>query len=162
MVPGVTTPARRLDRTERLARAVGRLRRDMWARAATVLEREGELLVHWQLISAITREGLHSQVALAERVGMDPAGTSRALDALEREGLVSRERAEGDRRRVSVNLTPKGHRWFARVRVLVMGALAPLFERLSPTDALQLEALLSRIETYSSESASGSINEGSV
>jgi MarR family transcriptional regulator, 2-MHQ and catechol-resistance regulon repressor len=161
MVRAVTTPAQRLDRTERLARAVGRLRRDMHTRAARVMGNEGAPLVHWQLISAITREGLHSQIALAERVGMDPAGTSRALDELERDGLVRRERDAGDRRRVSVNLTPKGQRWFARVRVIVMSAINPLFEGLSSNEAKQLEALLARIEAYSSESP-GSINDGSV
>ena len=154
----MTTPSQRLARTERLARAVGRLRRDMRARAAEVMELEGAPLVHWQLIAAITLEGLHSQVALAERVGMDPAGTSRALDELEGEGLVRRERDEMDRRRVSVALTPKGRRWFTRVRVVVMSAIAPLFEGLSATEARQLEALLSRIEGHSS----GSTNEGSV
>lgn len=150
----------RLDRTERLARAVGRLRRDMRARASKVMEDEGAPLVHWQLVSAIAREGLHSQIALADRVGMDPAGTSRALDQLEQKGLVRRERDGGDRRRVCVNLTPRGRRWFDRVRVVVMTALAPLFEGLSASDATRLEALLSRIEAHSS--ASGSASEGSV
>ena len=151
--------SKHLDRTERLARAVGRLRRDMRARAAKVLEGEGALLVHWQLISAIAREGLHSQIALADRVGMDPAGTSRALDQLEQMGLVKRERDGGDRRRMRVDLTAKGRRWFDRVRVVVMTALAPLFEGLSSSDATRLEDLLSRIEAHSS--ASGSLSEGS-
>jgi DNA-binding MarR family transcriptional regulator len=148
-----------LDRTERLARAVGRLRRDMRARAAKAMEQEGAPFVHWQLISAIAHEGLHSQIALAERVGMDPAGTSRALDQLEQLGLVKRERDGGDRRRVRVDLTVKGRRWFDRVRAIVMTALSPLFEGLSASDASRLEDLLSRVEAHSS--ASGSFNPGS-
>ncbi len=152
--------AQRLDRTERLARAVGRLRRDMRARAARVMEAEGTPLVHWQLVSAIAHEGLHSQIALSARVGMDPAGTSRALDELEQAGLVKRERDGDDRRRMSVSLTPKGHRWFTRVRVVVMSSLSPLFDTLSPAEARQLEALLSRVEAHSS--SPGSINDGSV
>jgi MarR family transcriptional regulator for hemolysin len=148
-----------LDRTEGLARAIGRLRRNMRARAAKVLEREGAPLVHWQLISAIAREGLHSQIALADRVGMDPAGTSRALDQLEKMGLVKRERDGGDRRRVRVDLTLKGRRWFDRIRVVVMTALAPVFDGLSASDVTQLEELLSRIEAHSS--ASGSFSPGS-
>lgn len=141
----MTSLSRRLDRTERLARAVGRLRRAMRARAAYVMDQQGAALVHWQLISAITKEGLHSQVALAERVGMDPAGTSRALDELQAAGLVKRERDGGDRRRVSVTLTPKGRRWYARVRDLVMTELEPLFSALSAGEARQLEALISRV-----------------
>ena len=141
----MTTRSRQLDRTERLARAVGRLRRDMTARVTRVMAGQGAPLVQWQLIAAITREGLHSQVALAARVSMDPAGTSRVLDELERAGLVKRERDAGDRRRVSVALTAKGNRWYARVRDLVYAELAPVFEELSAAEARQLEALLSRI-----------------
>lgn len=137
--------SRRLDRTERLARAVGRLRRSMTARASAVMERQGSPLVHWQLVSAIAREGLHSQVALAARVGMDPAGTSRSLDELERLGLVKRERDASDRRRVSVTLTAKGRRWYDRARDQVMRELEPLFAPLSPREASTLEGLLSRL-----------------
>ena len=141
----MTTASRRLDRTERLARAVGRLRRTMTARAAEVMQQQGSALVHWQLVSAVAREGLHSQVALAARVGMDPAGTSRALDELERLGLVKRERDAEDRRRVSVTLTSKGCRWYDRTRDRVMRELEPLFEPLSAAEARTLEGLLSRL-----------------
>ncbi|HEY1087109.1 MAG TPA: MarR family winged helix-turn-helix transcriptional regulator [Archangium sp.] len=156
----MTTLARRIERTERLARAVGRLRRAMLARVAPVLEHEGRPLVHWQLVSAIAYDGLHSQAALAARVGMDPAGTSRALDELEQDGLVKRQRDADDRRRVSVNLTAKGVRWYERVRPEVMGSIAPIFEPLNREEAVQLEALLSRLASHSS--ASGSISDGSA
>jgi len=153
MVAGQMTP-RRLDQTERMARAVGRIRREMTGRVARVMEARGSPLVHWQLVSAIAYEGLHSQAALATRVGMDPAGTSRALDDLERAALVKRERDGDDRRRVSLTLTPKGRRWYAQARDVVMAELAPLFEPLSTGEARQLEALLSRLATHSSGSSS--------
>lgn len=156
----MTTLDRRLERTERLSRAVGRLRRAMLARVGPVLEHEGHPLVHWQLVSAIAYDGLHSQAALATRVGIDPAGTSRALDELDDLGLVKRQRDPVDRRRVTLNLTAKGVRWYERVRPRVMGAIAPLFEPLKREEAVQLEALLSRLATHSS--ASGSISDGSA
>lgn len=152
------TLSRKLDRTERLARAVGRLRRSMFSRVAQVMASRGELVVHWQLVSAIAFEGLHSQAALAARVGMDPAGTSRALDELEHQGLVRRVRDEDDRRRVSLQLTPQGRRWYERTRVDVFSSLSPLFAALSPAEASQLEALLSRLAGHSS---SGSASDGS-
>jgi MarR family transcriptional regulator for hemolysin len=152
------TLARRLERTERLARAIGRLRRDMAGRVATIMGALGHSLVHWQLVSAIASEGLHSQAALAGRVGMDPAGASRALDELEKKGLVKRQRDGDDRRRVSVNLTARGRRWYDVARVEVWGSLSPLFEPLAAEEAQQLEALLSRLADYSS----GSINDGST
>jgi MarR family transcriptional regulator for hemolysin len=146
-----------VDRTERLARTVGRLRRSMAARAARAMEREGAPLVHWQLVSAIAHEGLSSQMALSARVGMDPAGTSRALDELEAKGLVKRERDADDRRRVSLALTPRGRRWYARARTVVMEEISPLFDALSITERKTLERLLEKVDH-----SSGSLSPGSV
>lgn len=134
-----------LAQTERLARALGHLRRQMVSLASAAMEAQGSPLVHWQLISAIAFEGLNSQVALASRVGMDPAGTSRALDELESSGLVKRQRDSEDRRRVSIALTSKGKRWYARARDEVMIKLVPLFAPLSEIEAAQLETLLARL-----------------
>jgi DNA-binding MarR family transcriptional regulator len=158
MLALVPTRSRQLDRTEHLARAIGRLRRAMAARVARVMGARGHALVHWQLISAIATEGLHSQAALAQRVGMDPAGTSRVLAQLEERGLVRRERAESDRRRVSLQLTAQGRRWYERERVCVFTELEPLFAPLTASEAAQLGALVSRLVPHSS----GSPSEGSV
>ena len=146
-----------LQRTERLARGVGRLRRAMVARAAAVMEREHAPLVHWQLVSAIASEGIHSQVALAERVGMDPAGTSRALDELERLGLVKRVRDPDDRRRLSLSLTAPGRRWYERARGLVFGEIGPLFDALSASEQKVLEALVEKLAHSSGSSSPGSV-----
>lgn len=117
----------------------------MLGRVKRAMEREGDDIVQWRLISAIAHDGLHSQVALAERVDIDPAGTSRALDELERGGFVARERDERDRRRLNVALTAKGRRWYERARVDVFTELSPLFDGLSQRESKQLEALLTRI-----------------
>lgn len=134
-----------LERTERVARALGRLRRAMLTRAERALERRGDALVHWQLMSGIAHDDLHSQAALAVRIGMDPAGTSRALDELEARGWVERRRDGDDRRRLNVSLTPKGKRWFDAARREVFSEIAPLFDDLSAREAKQLEALLGRL-----------------
>lgn len=134
-----------LDRTERLGRALGRLRRSMHARAVRALERNGDLLVHWQLVSGISYDDLHSQAELAIRIGMDPAGTSRALDELEKRGWVERRRDGRDRRRLNISLTAKGKRWFDQARREVFGEIAPVFEELSAREAKQLESLLLKL-----------------
>lgn len=134
-----------LERTERVVRLLGRLRRSMTVRAVRALERNRDLLVHWQLISGIAYDGLHSQAALAIRIGMDPAGTSRTLDELEARGLVERKRDPKDRRRLNVSLTAKGRRWYDTNRRAVFGEIAPLFEDLTDKEAKQLEGLLNRL-----------------
>lgn len=147
----------RLQRTERLARAVGRLRREMVARSSAALARIETPLVHWQLVSAIAFEGIHSQQALSTRVGMDPAGTSRTLDELERQGLVRRARAADDRRRVSVGLTAKGRRFYERARKVVFGELEPLFAAFDAHEAHALERLLGKLVYSSGSSRPGSV-----
>jgi DNA-binding MarR family transcriptional regulator len=49
-----------------------------------------------------------SQVELAERIGIAKAASTSVLDALERRGLIRRERDTTDRRRALVFLTPAG------------------------------------------------------
>lgn len=46
--------------------------------------------------------------ALAKRVSLSPTTTSRIVERLVRAGLVSREREQEDRRRVSLSLTATG------------------------------------------------------
>jgi DNA-binding MarR family transcriptional regulator len=51
-----------------------------------------------------------SSSALADRLGLSPAATSRAADDLFRRGLLSRHEAEHDRRMKLLGLTAKGRR----------------------------------------------------
>lgn len=61
------------------------------------------ILVHlWET------DGL-SQRELCERIDIEESSMTRALDGMERSGLVSRERSPEDRRRYHIRLTPRGH-----------------------------------------------------
>lgn len=60
------------------------------------------ILVHlWET------DGL-SQRELCERIDIEESSMTRALDGMERSGLVSRERSPEDRRRYHIRLTPRG------------------------------------------------------
>jgi DNA-binding MarR family transcriptional regulator len=54
-------------------------------------------------------------IHIARQLGIHAAAVTRQLDALEEMGLVERTGHEGDGRRVTVRLTPKGVRLFERV-----------------------------------------------
>jgi DNA-binding MarR family transcriptional regulator len=80
--------------------------------------------------------------ALAEREAMSAAGMSKALDRLERAGLVAR--APGaDRRRVGLAVTPEGERVLRAVRSRRTAWLA---ERLKELPAEDVEAIDAAIE----------------
>jgi DNA-binding MarR family transcriptional regulator len=79
---------------------------------------------------------------LADAVGLSHPGAVRAIDRLQRDGLVQRARGAGDKRTVSLALTPAGEA--ARDRVLAARAavLAPLVHALDAGDALKVGAAL--------------------
>jgi DNA-binding MarR family transcriptional regulator len=84
---------------------------------------------------------------LAAYLGLTARTITTAVDALEREGLLVRQPAPGDRRAILVQLTPAGQRhieeWQAFQRQLGEEVMAPL----SPRDRRQLKSLLERIRT---------------
>ena len=79
-------------------------------RFETALAPLGLTRVKWCVLLAIGQEGHQSPSAIAEFIGIDRTATSRALRALESDGLLRRgEGAEGgDARRRRVTLTDKG------------------------------------------------------
>lgn len=67
------------------------------------------------------------------------------IDNLEKRGLVRREREEGDRRRVSVHLTPEGKKLIARVFPEHAAAITAAFSALSPEEQEELDRLCKKL-----------------
>jgi DNA-binding MarR family transcriptional regulator len=68
---------------------------------------------------------------LATAVGLSPGAVTTALDRLEARGFVVRERDEGDRRRITLKLTPRANKlaWEAYGPLGELGR--PIIEKLS-------------------------------
>ena len=62
----------------------------------------------WLILSALKGERWRTQQDLARAVGIEGPTLTRHVDALERDGLVTRRRDTGDRRAVRVELTAAG------------------------------------------------------
>lgn len=73
-----------------------------------------------------------SQRELAERERISGAAASAHVDRLERAGLVRRVRSESDRRRIGLEITPKGQRVLETVRKRRTAWLAERIETLDP------------------------------
>src|SRR5262245_8634811 len=91
---------------------IARTQRKVWANAGRRLEEAGESLLAFKLLAHLTRKGKLTQSELATLTAQHPAGVSRLLDELEKQGSVSRRRDPRDRRRVYVVVTPRGKRRF--------------------------------------------------
>ena len=97
-------------------------------------------------LKAIVREGIHTQVALGERLLIDASAVSRLVDRLANEGLLERCAGE-DRRCVRLALTKRG---LAEVAILSTGHEwldAEARKHLTDAEATTLRTLLEKLQT---------------
>jgi MarR family transcriptional regulator for hemolysin len=76
----------------------------------------------WTLLMALSRGGAGlTQTALAQRVHIEGPTLVGLLDRLERDGLVERRAADGDRRANAVHLSEKGKALIGTIRTIAAG-----------------------------------------
>jgi DNA-binding MarR family transcriptional regulator len=83
--------------------------------------------------------------ALAHRMGTSAATASRAVDVLETLGFATRAPEAGDRRALSISVTPAGRTLLDGRRARAAKAFAPATAALSPADRRELLRLLERM-----------------
>jgi len=112
-----------------------------------VAERSGAELTpaQFRLLAALADTPSLSVGELAQEAGVSSPSATRMLDGLEQEGIVSREREEGDRRRIAVRPTAKGKRAMAAAHKRVDAARELIYDQLTPEERAQAERLLPRL-----------------
>ena len=70
----------------------------------------------WQVLHALAAGDHRTQADLALAIGVRQPTLTHHLDAMERVGLVSREREDGNRRAQRVTVTESGRQLFLRLR----------------------------------------------
>jgi DNA-binding MarR family transcriptional regulator len=96
-------------------------------------------------LRVVARSGPISQREVSQRLGVHPSDMVRAVDKLEAYGLVSRVRADADRRRYDLTITPKGRKVLDRYSEVSQEVDKDFYGVLSPTEQKQLEKLLSKL-----------------
>jgi MarR family transcriptional regulator, transcriptional regulator for hemolysin len=99
----------------------------------------------WLVLLAIKSGGHRTQGDLAEAVGVRQPTLTHHLDALERDGLVHREREPGNRRVQQVTLTDTGEQLFLRLRRAAGSFDGRLRAGLDETEVTELRRLLSHL-----------------
>lgn len=94
------------------------------------------------VMSLVEREICHSQIAIAERVGLDKTTLTYLIDGLEQDGLVKRSPDPQDRRSRHINLTAKGQKTLARYTKAVEAVEEQVLSRLSTSETTQFQHLL--------------------
>jgi DNA-binding MarR family transcriptional regulator len=99
----------------------------------------------------LVREGKSTQTALAAAVAQHPAGVSRLLDDLEKQGYVLRRRDPRDRRRMYVEASARGKRRFQEGLPEIVAAVGQSLGPLDESERRLLRDLLRKVATPVSE-----------
>jgi MarR family transcriptional regulator for hemolysin len=99
----------------------------------------------WLILSSLKGERWRTQQDLARAVGIEGPTLTRHVDALERDGLVTRRRDTGDRRAVRVELTEAGEALHAELLRAVIAFNRRLRRGLAEEDIIRLRELLDRL-----------------
>jgi len=100
----------------------------------------------WLILNSLKGERWRTQQDLARAVGIEGPTLTRHVDALERDGLVTRRRDTGDRRAVRVELTAAGEALHAELLRAVIAFNRRLRRGLAEDDVARLRELLARLE----------------
>lgn len=98
------------------------------------------------LLTQVEKHGSVGLGELAAGEGVSPAAMSKHVDRLEAAGLVTRSQG-GDRRRIEIELTPKGHRVLRRVRSHRTAWLAERLGRLDDDELAAVERAIGPLAT---------------
>ena len=85
---------------------------------------------------------------LSRRLMVSGGNITGLTDQLEKEGLVARTDAPGDRRAYTIKLTPAGRSLFARMAAVHEQWVIELFSGLGSTDRAQVHRLLARLKLH--------------
>jgi DNA-binding MarR family transcriptional regulator len=99
----------------------------------------------YQVLVAITTEQPSSQLALANRLGIDKTAMTYIIDALEKAGLVERRPDARDRRIRQVHPTEAGRTLLGTARIALRQVEGTLMRDLTADEQTQLRYLLARV-----------------
>lgn len=109
------------------------------------LNQAGGSLPVWLILLNLTIRQTPHQRALAEAVGVTGATLTHHLNAMEKRGLITRQRAPENRRVHVVELTEEGRQAFVRLREAATEFTARLGAGLSAEEVDTLSQLLGRL-----------------
>jgi MarR family transcriptional regulator for hemolysin len=99
----------------------------------------------WRALSSLKNADLRTQGELAAAMGIRQPTLSQHLDGLERAGLITRERPDGNRRVQQVSLTEAGEQLFLRLRRAAAAFDGRLQAGLDDDEVAELRRLLDQL-----------------
>jgi len=109
------------------------------------LRKFGLTRVGWCILLAVAEEGLKNPSDIAAFVGIDRTATSRALRALESEGLITRAIGQEDRRMTEVTMTDAGYDRMIQAVPVCSENMDHFNAKLSVEERTELKRLLTKL-----------------
>lgn len=110
------------------------------------------------VMTQVEKETCHSQIAIAERVGLDKTTLTYLLDDLEREDLIKRTTDPNDRRSRHISLTGKGSKELSRYSRAVEQVDQHILARLGVEDAAHFQVSLMKVAGLEGQSMQDATN----
>jgi MarR family transcriptional regulator, transcriptional regulator for hemolysin len=130
---------------ESLSLLIGRIAKELSRAFDDVLVAAGGSSPTWQVLRALSAGDHRTQAELAAAIGVRQPTLSHHLDALERAGLVTREREVANRRVQRVTVTESGEALFLRLRRAAASFDGRLRAGLDDGDVTELRRLLGQL-----------------
>ena len=128
-----------------LSLLIGRVAKELSRAFDDVLVAAGGSTPTWQVLRALSAGDHRTQAELAAAVGVRQPTLTHHLDALERAGLVTREREDANRRVQRVTVTKSGEHLFLRLRRAAASFDGRLRAGLDDAEVAELRRLLGQL-----------------
>jgi MarR family transcriptional regulator for hemolysin len=128
-----------------LSLLIGRVAKELSRAFDDVLVAAGGSTPTWQVLRALSAGDHRTQAELAAAVGVRQPTLTHHLDALERAGLVTREREDANRRVQRVTVTESGEHLFLRLRRAAASFDGRLRAGLDDAEVAELRRLLGQL-----------------
>ncbi len=122
---------------------------------AAYRDRYGMTRTQWRVLANLGKFGAMTARDICVISHIEKTKVSRAISALEADGVLTRTTSDQDRRVEILSLTEKGKAVFADLGQLAIAFDASLRARLGPGQAANLEALLQALKLLSSGASDG-------
>ena len=132
-------------REESLSLLIGGVAKELSRAFDDVLVAAGGSSPTWQVLRALSTGDHRTQAELAAAIGVRQPTLTHHLDALERAGLVNREREAANRRVQRVTVTESGEHLFLRLRRAAASFDGRLRAGLDDGDVTELRRLLGQL-----------------
>jgi MarR family transcriptional regulator, transcriptional regulator for hemolysin len=128
-----------------LSLLIGRVAKELSRAFDDILVAAGGSTPTWQVLRALSAGDHRTQAELAAAVGVRQPTLTHHLDALERAGLVTREREDANRRVQRVTVTESGEHLFLRLRRAAASFDGRLRAGLDDAEVAELRRLLGQL-----------------